>query len=123
MVKGLFDTNILIDYLNGLVPAKVELARYTDKAISLVTWMEVMVGSTAETDAATRGFLAGFTSLPIDDNVAALAVKLRKSHRIKLPDAIIASTALVLNRTLLADNDLDFLRVPNLKYINPRTLS
>ena len=45
MVKALFDTNILIDYLNGFEQAKAELARYSDKAISLITWMEVIVGA------------------------------------------------------------------------------
>ena len=108
MVKALFDTNILIDYLNGLNPAKVELGRYKDKAISLVTWMEVMVGSTVETEAVIRGFLADFISLPIDDNVAILAVKLRKSHRIKLPDAIIWATAQSNSRILVTRNIKDF---------------
>lgn len=108
MVKALFDTNILIDYLNGLKPAKEELDRYTDKAISLVTWMEVMVGSTAATEPIIRGFLAGFTSLPIDEKVALLAVKLRTSRKIKLPDAIILATAQVNNRILVTRNIKDF---------------
>ena len=41
MVKALFDTNILIDYLRGIPAAREELGRYRPKAISLVTWMEV----------------------------------------------------------------------------------
>ena len=47
MVSALFDTNILIDYLNGVEAARTELGRYSDKAISLITWMEVMVGGRA----------------------------------------------------------------------------
>lgn len=108
MVKTLLDTNILIDYLNGLEPAKVELDRYKDKAISLVTWMEVMVGSSTTTEGIIRGFLAGFTSLPINENVATLAVKLRKSYRIKLPDAIIWATAQANGRILVTRNTKDF---------------
>jgi hypothetical protein len=37
MVAVLFDTNILIDYLNGIPQAKTELDKYPDKAISLIT--------------------------------------------------------------------------------------
>ena len=35
MVNVLFDTNILIDYLNGIEQAKAELNRHADKAIRL----------------------------------------------------------------------------------------
>lgn len=65
MVSALFDTNILIDYLNGIEQAKRELDRYADKAISLVTWMEVMVGATPDTEAVLRGFLSGFVTCPL----------------------------------------------------------
>ncbi|MFP3560880.1 VapC toxin family PIN domain ribonuclease, partial [Paraburkholderia sp. SIMBA_049] len=51
MVKALFDTNILIDYLGGVGGAKKELARYEYRAISIITWMEVLVGATPEDEA------------------------------------------------------------------------
>jgi predicted nucleic acid-binding protein len=111
MVKALFDTNILIDYLNGIPAAKTELDRYAgkdDKAISVVTWMEVLVGTTPETDSATRGFLAGFQSLPIDALVASHSVEIRKSHKIKLPDAIVWASAQVHDRILVTRNTKDF---------------
>ena len=108
MVKALFDTNILIDYLNGIPAAKTELDRYTDKAISVVTWMEVLVGTTPETDNVTRGFLAGFQSLPIDAQVASRSVEIRKNHKIKLPDAIVWATAQVHGRILVTRNTQDF---------------
>jgi predicted nucleic acid-binding protein len=111
MVKALFDTNILIDYLNGIPAAKTELDRYTgkdDKAISVITWMEVLVGTTTETDNTTRGFLAGFQSLPIDALVASRSVEIRKSHKIKLPDAIVWATAQVHDRILVTRNTKDF---------------
>jgi hypothetical protein len=34
MVKALFDTNILVDYLNAVPQARTELRRYTEKAVS-----------------------------------------------------------------------------------------
>ncbi len=108
MVSALFDTNILIDYLNGVDQAKIELERYSDKAISLITWMEVMVGATPETEAILRSFLNGFANLPIDEQVSNLAVVLRKKHRIKLPDAIVWASAQVDKRILVTRNTKDF---------------
>ena len=108
MVKALFDTNILIDYLNGVPQAKAELGKFSDNAISLITWMEVMVGSTPETEDAIRGFLASFTRLPIDEDVAAMAVTLRKARKIRLPDAIVWATAQVNSRMLVTRNTKDF---------------
>lgn len=108
MVSALFDTNILIDYLNGIEQAKTELDRYSDKAISLITWMEVMVGATPETEGVIKGFLSGFVNLPVDEQVSVMAVVLRKKHKIKLPDAIVWATAQVDRRLLVTRNTKDF---------------
>jgi predicted nucleic acid-binding protein len=108
MVSALFDTNILIDYLNGIEQAKTELSRYSDKAISLITWMEVMVGATPETEEIMRNFLSGFANLPIEEQVSNAAVVLRKKHKIKLPDAIVWATAQVNKRILVTRNTKDF---------------
>lgn len=111
MVKALFDTNILIDYLNGVSAAKDELERYTEpssKAISAVTWMEVMAGTTAATEAVTRDFLQDFKLHAIDEAVSERAVTLRRVRGIKLPDAIIWATALVHDRLLVSRNVKDF---------------
>ncbi|MGZ8257061.1 MAG: PIN domain-containing protein [Gallionella sp.] len=110
MVSVLFDTNILIDYLNGVDLAKFELEKYTDKAISPITWMEVMVGATPSTEVALRGFLSSFISLPVNERVASVAVELRKKHGVKLPDAIIWATAQTDRRILITRNTKDFLK-------------
>lgn len=109
MVSVLIDTNILVDYLNGIEQAKTELDRYSDKAISLITWMEVMVGATPETEEIMRGFLNSFINFPIDERVATVAVALRKQHKIKLPDAIVWATAQVNRCLLVTRNTKDFL--------------
>ena len=93
MVKALFDTNILVDYLNAVPEARTELQRYTEKAISIITWMEVMVGADHDLEAATRSFLNGFDVIAVDEKIAERAVSLRRTRRIKLPDAIVWATA------------------------------
>ncbi|EBU8132107.1 type II toxin-antitoxin system VapC family toxin, partial [Salmonella enterica subsp. enterica serovar Java] len=95
MVKPLFDTNILIDYLNGLEPAREELRRYDDRFISIVSWMEVLAGTDSSVEEETRKFLNSFETLPIDEPVAELAVVIRQKQRVRLPDAIIQATASV----------------------------
>ena len=40
----LFDTNIVIDALNGIRAADEEYSRHNTVHISIITWMEVMVG-------------------------------------------------------------------------------
>jgi predicted nucleic acid-binding protein len=108
MVKALFDTNILVDYLNAVPEARAELQRYTEKAVSIVTWMEVMVGADQDLEAATRSFLRGFDIVAVDEQVAERAVSLRRSHRIKLPDAVIWATAQVHAMLLVTRNTKDF---------------
>ena len=108
MVKALFDTNILIDYLNAVPAAKAELDRYENKAISIVTWMEVMIGASLKLEPATRAFLAGFARVGLDDAIAVRAVALRKKHKMKLPDAIIWASAQQHGMLLVTRNVKDF---------------
>jgi len=108
MVKALFDTNILIDYLNGVPEAGKEIGRYREKAISLITWMEVMAGATAQDEQLIRAFLSQFELLPLDGTVATEAVAIRRTRRIKLPDAIILATARTGDRLFITRNTKDF---------------
>jgi len=69
VVNALLDTNILIDYLRGIQPARAELARYDHTAISVVTWIEVMVGAPDDAEQETRDFLAGFPLVALDQEI------------------------------------------------------
>ena len=40
---GLFDSNIVIDYLNGIPQTATELAQYKQACISPITWIEVQI--------------------------------------------------------------------------------
>jgi predicted nucleic acid-binding protein len=110
VVKALFDTNILIDHLRGIAPARDELARYQDKAISAITWMEVLVGASPDAERATRRWLDGFKLMGIDARVAERAVALRKSSRMNLPDAIVWASAQVHAMLLVTRDTGDFPR-------------
>lgn len=108
-MKALFDTNILIDYLNGIEAARDEMARYETAMISPITWMEVMVGAASEDeDIALRAFLGRFTIVPVSMAVSERAVELRRQYRMRLPDAIIQASALAESSLLVTRNSRDF---------------
>jgi predicted nucleic acid-binding protein len=104
----LFDTNILIDYLRGIPQARAECDRHADRAISVISWMEVISGATAANEADARSFLLNFSTLPLSVDVAERAFVLRKSSKIELPDAIIQATAEAAGRVLITRNTRDF---------------
>ncbi len=107
-MHALFDSNILIDYLNGITAAKDELARYESRSISVITWMEVLAGAPPAADLATRSFLEQFKMIGIDAKIAFRAVELRREKRMKLPDAIIFASAQILGLLLVTRNTRDF---------------
>ena len=107
-MNALFDTNILIDYLNGVVEAAKELESHEVRTISIITRMEVLVGMRPKTEVVTKAFLSSFDHLPLDDRIAERAVDIRRTKRIKLPDAIIAATADIHGLLLVTCDTSDF---------------
>ncbi len=108
-MKAVFDTNILIDYLNGETQAKAEIALYEKRLISLVTQIEILVGAkTTQDEAQLRKFLSHFTLCPITTEIADFTIKLRQQHRLRIPDAMIWATALVHECQLVTRNTRDF---------------
>lgn len=108
MVKALIDTNILIDYLNAVPEARTELSLHSDKAISIITWMEVMVGAAPDVAEPTRTFLEGFDLIGLDRRIAGRAVDLRRRHKVKLPDAVIWASAQECAMLLVTRDAKDF---------------
>jgi len=52
-------------------------------------------------------------------NVVKRTIELCKQDKIKLPDAIIAATALTEGFTLVTHNISDFKKIPNLELLDP----
>lgn len=108
-MKALFDTNILIDYLNGVDAAQAELAAHRHRLISIVTWMEVLAGarSDAESDVIEM-FLRDFRVVEVTRGVAREAVEIRRAHRLKLSDAVIWASARQESALLVTRDVRDF---------------
>lgn len=109
----LLDSNVLIGLVNGQAPALDLLKRRQAKpersAYSSITRMEILgwANITPQQEAAVITLLAGLDHLPISEAVENAAIHLRRTRKIKLPDAIIVATALVYGLELLTlDADL-----------------
>jgi predicted nucleic acid-binding protein len=71
--------------------------------------------------------LEGFVNIStvydnINQAIALRAIGIRQQHNIKLPDSIIAATALVINQILISRNTSDFQNIEGLQLINPYAL-
>ena len=90
----------------------------TGSFMSVVTRIELLswvIGNRAlEND--IRLFITGSKVLEFSEPIILQTIRLRRQYRIKLPDAIIAATAIVNKLTLLSTNDSDFTRIAELKY-------
>lgn len=110
MERSLIDTNIVIDYLRGVPQARALVEQDPAPAISIITFMEVLVGAEPEQMATLRLFLAAFEQIVLDDAVAEEAITLRRTYRLKLPDAIIWASARISGRRLIT-RDVDLARL------------
>ena len=109
-IKYLFDTCAVVDFIHA-ERGFGHWQRDLDNApqfVSVITRMEVLAysGMTPQEELARRRFLADTTVIPISDDIEEAAIAIRKSAKIKLPDCIIAATAIVLDAVLLTSDDL-----------------
>lgn len=110
----LVDTNILIYHFSDSIPEpgkqRLEQIFVEQFNISIITKMEFL-GFRQHTDESYRKavqFLAYSNCISIDELIVDKVVELRRKHSVKLPDAIIAATALVRNLCLVTRNAGDF---------------
>lgn len=105
------DSDVLIDYFDGIEASAEELARYDALLISRISWMEILVGArTPELREMRESFLRHFQLIELDAAVARRAITLRQEHRLRLPDAIIWASALVHRALLVTRNTKHFPR-------------
>jgi len=100
-MKVLFDTNILIDHLQGHRAASEAIASHSGAAISVITWVEVMSGAPSAQEDAMRLWLDRFHLIDVDADIAVYAAALRQERRLDLADALIVATAQASGRTLV----------------------
>jgi predicted nucleic acid-binding protein len=111
MADLLVDTDVFIDHLKGFE----RLPRRQSKlAYSIVTRAELFAGPEHQLPVARR-LLGSLEEIPVDRRIAERAGEIRRSAGIRLPDALIAATALVHELPLRTRNRHDFRRVAGLR--------
>lgn len=125
-MKYLWDTNIAIYYLQQQFPAMVEqlvdnLTKESNPAISFISEMELLCWKTAtENDLKVlNGFITNCFVIELEQAIKLKTVEIRKAYNIKLPDAIIAATAIIHGLILVTRNEKDFVQIKGLNIINP----
>ena len=121
----LIDTNAIIDFCNGKLPEngkRLLLARKPE--VSIITNVELF--ATKNISAEEYELLEKFTAIskiyPVTEDLKELVVRIRRDNRLKLPDAIIAATALAHHLILITRNTADFKNVRDLQVIDPHLL-
>jgi len=127
-MRWLLDTNVWIDAHAGKpdacqVFAKARAAQGAWVGFSAITKLEVLgyAGLTAADDKALRELLAQFEEVPILPAVIDEAIRLRRLHKLKTPDAIIAATAQLQHAEAITRNTTDFKKVAGLSVLDTQS--
>jgi hypothetical protein len=115
VTRILVDSDVLVDHLRG----HRRFGAGTDELhVSAVTRAELFSGRGTE-ERRIRRLLEPMTDLPVDERIAERAGRLRRERTRRLPDALIAATALEHRLTLVTRNVRDFEGIKSLKLRAP----
>jgi predicted nucleic acid-binding protein len=113
-LKYVLDSTIAIDLFNGLEEVKSIRESLRDAKVyaSVITRLEMLSWPkiNSGTEMGIREFLKSIKIIPLTKKIEKATLLLRQSKKLKLPDAIIAGTALVLGATLIS-RDRHFLEL------------
>ena len=122
------DSNIISSYFTEVLQeASMQfVANVIDKTpnLSVITKIEALswVNLDKTKEAILRAFIADANVLYLTPRIVDECVKIRRSKKIKTPDATIAATAITHNMVLLT-SDHDFDNIPRLQVIDPGCLT
>ncbi len=118
--RYLLDSNVII----RISKRDTKLSNYIESLeaelfISVISLMEVLGYNftNPEEEKLVREIVKSFDVVYLDDVIAYSTIKLRKKIKIKLPDAIIAATAIEYNCPLITANYDDFKNIDELEIL------
>jgi len=123
-MRNLIDTNVWIDALSGRLSsaAFLKISVQADWAgYSAITRLELfgLPGLKGEEESKICEILKPFVEIAVDSAIIDRAIGVRRARRIKVPDAIIAATALERSCSLITRNIEDFKGITDLVIIDP----
>jgi predicted nucleic acid-binding protein len=121
--KAVLDSNTIMDLFNGLIPLESfkQVLSDTEQMVSIITELELLSFPhiTEEQETKIKAFLAERKIVPLTAAVKHKAIEFRRMTNKKLPDSIIAATAIISNATLITrDKKLLDLSFPGLHTIS-----
>ena len=120
-VNYLIDTNIIIYLTQNRLKISDFAKKGTRLYISSISYIETLrypfQNQNDEKDIVD--FCDTFDRIFLTKEIEKQTILIRKTNKIKLPDAIIAATAIVFNLTLVTHNVDDFKNIQGLKILNP----
>lgn len=108
----LVDTDVLVDHLRGASELTVRLRDRL--SYSIITRAELFAGRREAEDDVKR-LLDGLSEVPLTRSIAEDAGRIRRATGVRLPDALIAATAIEHGLRLVTRNRKDYERIPKLK--------
>lgn len=128
-MKYLWDTNIVIYFLQGQFSYEAEIfidetLKSFPPAISVITEIELLCWNTTSENElkVLKEFIRRSEVIELTREIKDKTADIRRKNKAKLPDAIIAATAITNNFTLLTNNVKDFCSVHDLVLLNPSNL-
>ncbi len=126
-MRNVIDTNVWLDALSGKLAAAAFLkiaVQASWAGYSAITRLELfgLPGLKDEEENKIAELLKPFPEIAVDSRIIDKAIRVRKTKRIKVPDAIIAATALEKECSLITRNIDDFKGIPDLVVIDPYTV-
>lgn len=123
----LIDTNTVIDYLGNKLPVTgMHFMNSVINAvpnISVITKIEVLgFNAPDEHYQLLASFMADATVFDLTDSIVDTSIDIRKKHKTKLPDAIIAATAMVYGLILISRNIADFKNILGIQVLDPHSM-
>jgi predicted nucleic acid-binding protein len=122
--RYLLDTNSVLDYMGSKLPKKAEgaLGQIMDDEINLSVINKIELLGFSKVEQALMDFVSCSNICPMDDDVVEKTIDVRRLYKTKLPDAVIAATALHYDFVLVTNNTKDFKRIKGLEVVNPYEL-
>lgn len=126
-MRNLLDTHVWIDALSGELSAPIFLKISVQSSwtgYSAITRLELFgfPGLLEEEEPKIAALLQPFAEVAVDSRIIDKAIEIRKRIRVKVPDAIIAATALEKESCLITRNIADFKGIAGLTIIDPYSI-
>lgn len=124
----LIDTNVVIDYMGERFPNSaldfLDNIINTSFYLSIINKIEILgfKNLSSNEEKQFQSLIRASNIILLNDDIVDETIALRKKYSIKLPDAVIAASAISINAILITGNIEDFNKLATLKLLDPNII-